>query len=94
MEGGANVISEALVAGIPVIASDIAGSIGLLGREYPGYYPVKDTDGLRHRLEQAEKDSAFLRELNIHCQKRASLFTPARELERWKALLASIISLT
>ena len=94
MEGGANVISEALVAGLPVIASDIAGSIGLLGREYPGYYPVEDTNGLRHRLEQAEKDSTFLHELNIHCQKRASLFTPARELELWRALLDSIMSNT
>ena len=94
MEGGANVISEALLAGLPVIASDIAGSVGLLGREYPGYYPVKDTLGLRHRLEQVENDSAFLRELNIHCQRRAALFTPARELELWKALLAGIISPT
>ena len=44
MEGGANVISEAVVAGLPVIASDIDGSVGLLGEDYAGYYPVKDTD--------------------------------------------------
>ncbi|MDT8283400.1 MAG: selenoneine biosynthesis selenosugar synthase SenB, partial [Gammaproteobacteria bacterium] len=31
MEGGANVISEATVAGLPVIASDIDGSVALLG---------------------------------------------------------------
>jgi hypothetical protein len=35
MEGGANVISEAIVDGIPVIASRIDGSVGLLGAEYP-----------------------------------------------------------
>jgi len=39
MEGGANVVSEAVVAGVPVIASDIPGSVGLLGEDYPGYYP-------------------------------------------------------
>ena len=43
LEGGANVISEAVVAGLPVIASEIAGSVGLLGKDYPGYYP-----GRRH----------------------------------------------
>src|SRR5262249_12974038 len=38
MEGGANVISEAAVDGVPVIASRIAGSLGLLGEDYPGYF--------------------------------------------------------
>ena len=36
MEGGANVISEATVAGLPVIASEIVGSVGLLGEDYAG----------------------------------------------------------
>ena len=47
MEGGANVISEAIVAGLPVIASDIDGSVGLLGEDYAGYFPVQDTKSLR-----------------------------------------------
>ena len=34
MEGGANVVSEAVVAGLPVIASRIPGSLGLLGEDY------------------------------------------------------------
>ena len=38
MEGGANVISEAVVAGVPVIASEIAGSVGLL--PHGGYSPI------------------------------------------------------
>jgi putative glycosyltransferase (TIGR04348 family) len=42
-EGGANVISEAVAAGVPVLASRIDGSVGLLGRDYPGYFPVGDT---------------------------------------------------
>ena len=47
MEGGANVVSEAVAAGLPVVASRIAGSVGLLGVDYPGYYPVEDTAALR-----------------------------------------------
>ena len=34
-EGGANVVSEAVAAGVPVIASDIPGNVGLLGADYP-----------------------------------------------------------
>ena len=34
-EGGANVISEAIMASVPVIASRIAGTVGILGADYP-----------------------------------------------------------
>jgi len=87
MEGGANVISEATVAGLPVIASDIVGSIGLLGEDYSGYYPVKDTNALRNLLIKAENDLAFMQQLEEQCNQRAKLFTPAMEGRQWKKLL-------
>ncbi|MCK5917348.1 MAG: TIGR04348 family glycosyltransferase [Cocleimonas sp.] len=87
MEGGANVISEATVAGLPVIASDIVGSIGLLGEDYPGYYPVKETDALRELLIKAENDPSFLQLLEQHCNQRAKLFVPDMEGRLWKELL-------
>lgn len=90
MEGGANVVSEAVVAGVPVIASDIPGSVGLLGRDYPGYYPVRDTDALRSRLLRAEQDREFLAELRRRCAARAPLFEPDREREAWRRLLARL----
>jgi glycosyltransferase involved in cell wall biosynthesis len=43
-EGGANVISEAVMASVPVIASRIPGTVGLLGENYPGYFEFGDTD--------------------------------------------------
>ena len=46
MEGGANVISEALAASTPILSSRIEGSVGLLGEEYPGYFEVGDSEGL------------------------------------------------
>ena len=67
MEGGANVISEAFVAGVPILASEIPGSIGLLGRDYPGYFPVGDTVALTELLQRAETGPTFLEELNRHC---------------------------
>jgi glycosyltransferase involved in cell wall biosynthesis len=89
MEGGANVISEAVVAGLPVIASDIDGTKGLLGLKYPGYYPAGDTLRLRHQLRKAEDNIHFLERLRQHGAARAPLFTPQRETGGWKTLLDS-----
>lgn len=79
MEGGANAVSEACVAGLPVIASRIPGNVGLLGDDYPGYFPVEDTAALRKLLLRAESDPEWLERLRRHCKQRARLFTPERE---------------
>ena len=55
-EGGANVISEAAVAGVPVLASRMDGNVGLLGADYPGYFPVGDTRALARLLERLERE--------------------------------------
>ncbi len=91
MEGGANIVSEAIVAGVPVIGSDIAGNIGLLGPDYPGYYPVEDTAGLSRLLLRAEREPGYLAELARHCAARAPLFRPEREAESWRGLMAEIM---
>lgn len=89
-EGGANVVSEALVADVPVIASDISGNIGLLGRDYGGYFRVGDERLLAERLRQAEVDEAYMASLQAQCRALAPMFTPEREMAAWQALLASI----
>ena len=90
MEGGANVISEALVDGVPVLASRISGSVGLLGKDYPGYFAFGDTAALRRLLLQAESDAGFYARLQSRCSRRAPLFRPAREQAAWKKLLAEL----
>jgi len=87
-EGGANVISEAIVAGVPIIASDISGNVGLLGPDYPGYYSVGDEVALAHLLERAETDPAFLKKLTRAGQNLKSKFRPAHE----QAALVRIIN--
>lgn len=79
MEGGANVVSEACVAGLPVLASDIPGNTGLLGDDYPGLYPAQDTDALRALMIRTERDAAFLADLQAHCRALAPRFTPEAE---------------
>lgn len=82
MEGGANVVSEACVAGLPVIASDIPGNRGLLGADYEGYYPVGSTEALRECLLKAEGSSGWLEHLSQQVSARAPLFAPPREGKR------------
>jgi putative glycosyltransferase (TIGR04348 family) len=79
MEGGANVIVEAITSGVPVLASRIAGNIGMLGRDYEGYFPPGDAVQLAELLQHASRDIGFLRRLRQQCAQRAPLFAPARE---------------
>lgn len=87
MEGGANVVCEALAVGTPVVSSRIAGSIGLLGRDYPGYFPPGDTRALADLLHKAETDEAFYRHLADWCRDRAPQVRPERERQAWNDLL-------
>ncbi len=87
MEGGANVVSEAIAASVPVLASRIPGSIGILGADYPGFFPVGDTKELASLLARAEADADFYRSLRTWCKRLASLVDPKRERRAWAKLL-------
>ncbi len=90
VEGGANVIVEAVTAGTPVIASRISGNVGMLGRGYPGYFEAGDASGLADRLVQALQDPRYRRALGAGAQARKPLFAPraeARALHRLAGIL-------
>jgi putative glycosyltransferase (TIGR04348 family) len=90
MEGGANVVSEALMANVPVIASKISGNIGMLGADYPGYYPAGNERALAKLLIRAEQDADFYRALRRHCRERKKNISAAREKNALKSLLAEV----
>ena len=92
MEGGANAISEALAWGVPIIASRIPGSVGLLGADYPGYFRPGDTRGLAKLLSRAETDRRVYQALRAHCSKLAPRVRPSREREAWARLLRELPS--
>ncbi len=79
MEGGANVIIEAVTSGVPVIASDIDGNRGMLGDDYAGYFPVGDAQALASTIDRSVADPGFYAQLAAQCAARAALFTPAAE---------------
>ena len=74
-------VSEAAAAGVPVLASRIDGTVGLLGRDYPGYFPVGQTAALARLLWRVETDPEFFRRLCRAIGRRAYRFSPAREKE-------------
>ncbi len=84
MEGGAHVVMEAVRSGTPVIASRIAGNVGMLGEAYEGYFEWADARGLaellvRCRASQTEATDALLARLQASCRQRAHLFDEATE---------------
>ena len=79
MEGGANALIVAVTSGVPVIGSDIPGNRGMLGADYPGWFPVGDDAGLARLIQRAMDDPAYYASLSRRCAERVSLFSPDRE---------------
>lgn len=90
MEGGANVISEALTARVPVVASRIPGNIGMLGKNYRGYYPAGDARALARLLRSLETDAELLGTLRRQCAERRKLISRSRERLGLRALLTDL----
>lgn len=93
MEGGAHVVIEALRSGTPVLASNIAGNLGLLGPGYAGVFETGDAAGLAALLARARDDAAMLPNLQRQGAARAPLFTPQAERAALLALLALLAPL-
>jgi putative glycosyltransferase (TIGR04348 family) len=89
-EGGSSAMSEAIVARLPILATRIPGAVGMLGRDHRGYFEVGDARGLARLLERCEHDARFRSELQRASARHARLFTKARELAAWRALLREL----
>ena len=79
MEGGANVIAEAARIGTPVLASRVPGNVGMLGREYPGYFPLGDERALAKLLQRAASEPDYRPRLRRALRARRKLFAPGAE---------------
>ena len=93
IEGGANVIVEAVTCGVPVIASRIAGNVGMLGRDYAGYFTPGDDHELAQLLERLPRDATFLAQLRSQCERRAVLFEPSREEAEVNRLMDDVLGI-
>ena len=91
MEGGAHVVTEAIAIGVPVIASDIPGNRGLLGDDYPGYYPVGEAKALALAIQKAEFEPLFYKSLEAHIKKRAHYVQASLEKRSIKSLTERLL---
>jgi glycosyltransferase involved in cell wall biosynthesis len=87
-EGGANVVSEALAIGVPVIGTRIGGNVGLLGEDHPGLFPVGDETAMAALLTRLETDPAALEVLAAKTARQAGLVAPETE----RAALGDLIN--
>ena len=88
MEGGANVICEAARIGTPVLASRMSGNIGMLGRSYPGYFPLFDDNALSRLIRKCLEEKKYYQILKRALATRRRLFAPSAE----RAALSNVIS--
>ena len=81
MEGGAHVVMEAVRSGTPVLASRVAGNVGMLGAGYAGYFEWGDAAGLAQLLRRCRNapSDPLLAQLQAQCAQRAPLFAPQHE---------------
>jgi putative glycosyltransferase (TIGR04348 family) len=91
MEGGANVIVEAVTSGVPVIASKVSGNVGMLGEDYAGYFEFGNAHDCAALMQRCESDKRFFAKLASQCAKRAKLFTPEREAAGIRSAVKSVL---
>jgi putative glycosyltransferase (TIGR04348 family) len=87
LEGGANVVCEALRIGVPVLASRIPGNVGLLGRTYAGYFPLEDERALARLIERAAEEVGFYSKLKSSVASLRPAVAPGQEA---RALIAAL----
>lgn len=90
MEGGANVISEAARIGTPVLASRVSGNLGMLGRNYPGYFPLFDEKALSRLIKKNLEEKKYYQKLKRALAARRHLFAPAAERRALASVLGEI----
>lgn len=73
-----------------MLSTRIDGSIGVLGADYPGLYPVGDERALASLLLRLEREPAFEALLHERVGALRTLVEPSRERAAWRSLLAEL----
>ena len=96
LEGGAHVLMEAVCSGTPVLASRIAGNIGMLGDDYAGYFAPGNAQELADALLRCSaaqhSNGGFYKQLQVQCAQRAPLFAPNREQAALRHLVDELLA--
>lgn len=90
-EGGCHTLREAMGAGVPILSSRIDASVSLLGEDYPGLFPVGDTNHLASLLQRCEEDPPFRCDLKDRLQVCLAANSNAAQIQAWEQLLLECI---
>lgn len=91
IEGGANVVIEAVRSQVAVLASRIDGNVGLLGPTYEGYFAAADAAQLARLIRRVQEEPSFAEYLRSQCAARDALFAPEREADAVRDLIADML---
>lgn len=91
-EGGANVVTEAIAMGVPVVGTRMDGNVGLLGADHPGLFPVGDHMAFATMLDWLELSPTALGELAQRSVDRQHLTAPETERQALDTLIRSLSS--
>jgi putative glycosyltransferase (TIGR04348 family) len=92
MEGGAHVVMEAVCSGTPVLASKIAGNVGMLGPDFAGYFDWNNAAQLLTLLRRCHHDRDFYALLQAQCAARAPLFDRQAEQRALTQLVYELLA--
>jgi len=91
-EGSPNAVYEAMIIGLPVIATDIAGTRLALGDESPWLVPPRNPDALADALIDAAGNPAKRKQTGRKNRLRAhTVFSAEAILPRWERLIRSLL---
>lgn len=86
-EGGANVVTEAIAMGVPVVGTRMDGNVGLLGADHPGLFDVGDHLAFATMLDWLELSPTALGDLAQRSLDRQHLTDPATERRALDSLI-------
>lgn len=89
-EGGANVVTEAIALGVPVVGTRIDGNTGLLGDDHPGLVEVGDDAELARLLTAVETEAGVLDALQARVDALAPVVTPQAERDALAGVLGAL----
>jgi glycosyltransferase involved in cell wall biosynthesis len=86
-EGGSNAVTESIMLGTPVLASSIEGNVGLLGRNYLGYFEPGCSEELAKLINRALTDQDFSNDLALQIKELQPRFSAQKETDGWLSII-------
>lgn len=89
-EGLSTAVTEALILGVPVVATDVSGMRELLGNNEYGVISENSEEGLYNNIVRQIEDPELLNKLKLNSAKRGAMFSVEASVKKVQNLLNSV----